>query len=70
MALKKLHWIGIIFGAIVIIVAFIFFLNKVNINIFYFMIGLGLAIGSIPFVVDVMLENKKEQEKRYETDRP
>ena len=62
MELKKMHWIGIIFGIIIIIIAFIFFLNKKDINLFFFLIGISIGVVALPFVAGLVVENKREQE--------
>lgn len=60
MTLKKMHWIGIAFSAVIVILDLIFFLN--DWNLFVFLIGLALAILIFPFVMGVVVENKREQE--------
>lgn len=60
MILKKAHWIGIIFGLIVIIVDFIFFFGE---NLFYFLIGIAMAVIAMPFVATTIFETNLEKEK-------
>ena len=57
-----MHWIGIIFGSIIIAVALIFFIFKEEFNLFAFLVGLGVASIVFPFVVQISMQNKKEQE--------
>ena len=57
-----MHWIGIIFGIILVSTALIFFLVQQNFNLFAFLIGLGVAAMVFPFVVQISMQNKKEQE--------
>ncbi len=59
MALKKTHWIGIGFGAVILIVDLIFFLNE---KIFFFLVGISIGVIVLPFVVNIAIENKKEEE--------
>jgi len=62
MKLKKINWIGIIFGAIMLLFDLIFFASSEDKNLFLFLVGLAFSILSFPFVIEVMLENKREQE--------
>ena len=57
-----MHWIGIIFGFIIVAIALVFFLVKKNFNLFAFLIGIGIAAMIFPFVVQISMQNKKEQE--------
>ncbi|MEK6818421.1 MAG: type II secretion system F family protein, partial [Nanoarchaeota archaeon] len=59
MKLKKMHWFGIISGAIAIILNFIFFYKESQ--IFMFLMGIALLILALPFVIGLSLENKAEQ---------
>lgn len=60
MRLKKTQWIGIIFGAIVILSDLVFFLGD---RIFWFLIGIGLVVLGLPFLISYMLASEKEKEK-------
>lgn len=62
MKITKTHWVGIGFGIILIASGAIFFLTSEEKNIFYFLLGLGIAVGTLPFIAHFALENKKEQE--------
>lgn len=57
-----MHWVGISFGGIIIAIAVIFFLIKPDFNIFAFLVGLGIACMIFPFVVQISMQNRKEQE--------
>jgi len=59
MRLGKKEWIGIIFGLIIIAGALIFLLND---KIFWFVIGIGIIIIVLPFIVGASLESSKEKE--------
>ncbi|MEI6732089.1 MAG: type II secretion system F family protein [archaeon] len=61
MKLKKIHWIGLVFGILMIATSAFLFLGKNN-NLMYFMSGLAVTIIVIPFVMDTILANKNEQE--------
>ncbi len=58
--LKKTHWIGIIFSVIVFAVDFIFFRGE---NLFYFLIGISVAVLALPFVIATVIETGEEKEK-------
>jgi archaeal flagellar protein FlaJ len=60
MRLKKMHWIGIIFGVLVLLIATIFFWRDKNLLLF--LIGIGLGVILLPFVVDLVLSGRKEEE--------
>ncbi len=62
MRLRKMHWTGIVFGAIVVIIDLIFFLNKKDMNLFFFLLGIALGIFVLPFVVGIIIEGKREQQ--------
>lgn len=59
MKLKKMHWIGIIFGAIVIVLSGVLFYEDLNLLIF--LVGIGVASIALPFVVGIVLEGKKTE---------
>lgn len=60
MIMKKAHWIGIIFGAIVLIIDLIFFYGE---NLFYFLIGIAMTVIALPFVATTIFETNLEKEK-------
>ncbi len=57
-----MHWIGIVFGIIILILDCVFFLAPEDKNLFIFIFGISLGIIAIPFVIDLVLQNKKDQE--------
>ncbi len=59
MEIKKIHWIGIAFSVIVIIASLFFIGSK----FFFLMIGIGMIIGAVPFVLTVVNETKVDAEK-------
>jgi len=59
MELKKIHWIGMIFAFLTIFISFIF----IGTNIFFFMIGIGILIGTAPFVFSIVRETTIASEK-------
>jgi flagellar protein FlaJ len=61
MKFTKIHWIGIIFGVIIILVSSLFLL-KSNTNLFLFLSGIGLLVIVMPFIVNLTLESKNEEE--------
>lgn len=62
MKFTKTHWLGMGFGTVLIVIGVIFFLTNYEKNIFAFLLVLGFASAALPFVVDLVLQNKKEQE--------
>ncbi len=58
--LKRAHWIGIIFAIIIFVVNFIFFRGD---NLFYFLIGISVAVVALPFVIATVIETNEEKEK-------
>ncbi|MBX4211893.1 type II secretion system F family protein [Candidatus Pacearchaeota archaeon] len=60
MRLKKMHWVGIIFSVIIAGVDTLFFLG--DSNLFLFLLGIAAGIVALPFVIGLILENKREQE--------
>jgi len=60
MRLKKMHWIGIIFGLVVLIADIAAFGDKQNLLLFLAGIALGTMV--LPFIIDLILENKREQQ--------
>ena len=60
MRLHKAHWIGIIFAAVIFIVDIIFFRGE---NLFYFLVGISVAVLALPFVVGTVIETNAEKEK-------
>jgi len=59
MEFKKLHWMGIGLGLIVILVA----LSIANTELFFFVLGMGVLIGVLPFLFTILSENKIAEEK-------
>jgi flagellar protein FlaJ len=62
MRLKKLNIIGIVFGVIILLIDVIFFLNMEDKNLFLFVLGIAVGIITIPFIIQLALENKKDEE--------
>jgi len=60
MALKKIHWIGIVIGVLIILGSTIFL--KTDRNLLSFLIGISVFIAALPFVFDLILEGKSEEE--------
>lgn len=59
MNIGKKHIIGLV-AAVVILAADLLFLRTDK--IFYFILGIGLIIGSLPFLITLMSESKREKE--------
>lgn len=62
MRLKKLNIIGIAFGIIILLIDIVFFFNMEDKNLFLFVLGISLGIITVPFIIQLALENKKEEE--------
>ena len=60
MALRKANWIGIIFALIIVVVDLLLFRGE---NLFYFLIGIAVAVVSLPFVMTTVMETSQEKEK-------
>jgi flagellar protein FlaJ len=58
--LKRAHWIGIIFSILILIVDIGFFRGE---NLFYFLIGIAVAVVALPFVLATVFETTQEKEK-------
>jgi archaeal flagellar protein FlaJ len=63
MRLKKMHWFGIIAASFLIVIDLFAFLNKEDLNLFIFLIGIASGILFLPFVIGIILENKKDDER-------
>jgi archaeal flagellar protein FlaJ len=61
MKIKKIHILGIIAALVTILVSLVF-LND-NKDLFYFILGIGVIIGVLPFIVTLVIESEKEKEK-------
>ncbi len=59
MRIRKMHWIGGIFGLLIVIVDISFFLGD---KLFIFLLGIGFTAVLLPILVGLVLESKKEQE--------
>jgi len=57
--LDKKSIIGIIFGVVIVIIDFIFFMGE---KIFYFLLGISSVVLALPFVVNAALESSKQKE--------
>jgi archaeal flagellar protein FlaJ len=62
MEIKKMHWLGIVAFIILVTVDITYFLFQDNLNLFLFLLGLSIGILVFPFVVGVVLDNRKERE--------
>jgi len=60
MKITKAHWMGIIVGAFLLIIAIAFFRQN---KLLYFLIGVAVVIAALPFLMTVTGEVSKEKEK-------
>ncbi len=56
-----MHWVGIIFGILILIADFALFYYKEQ-NLFLFLAGIALGVIALPFIIGLILENKREQQ--------
>ncbi len=54
-----MHWFGILFGLLIAILDLMFFLNGEDKDLFFFLFGITLGIVALPFVIGIILENKR-----------
>lgn len=59
MEIKRIHWLGIAGGLILILISFLF----LNTNIFFLLMGIGAIIIASPFVFSVIQEGRTDVEK-------
>jgi len=63
MEIKKAHILGIVAAVLVLVGSFVaWFFFEMKSEVFYFIIGIALIIGALPFVVSVILESSREKE--------
>lgn len=62
MKLKMMHWAGIGIGFVIIAASIVFFWDQRTSDFFPFFIGVGLAISMFPFILALIIENKRQQE--------
>src|SRR3989344_1266298 len=59
MKLKKMHWLGLIAAVVIILLSAIFLRD--NQKMLYFLTGIAIGIGALPFVIGMTFENKRDQ---------
>ncbi len=59
-----MHWFGIIASLILALASFVYYLisKTKNINLLLFLLGISIVILALPFVMALILENKREDE--------
>jgi pilus assembly protein TadC len=64
MTLKKIHFIGFTFGIIILILNFIFFYgdSTQDKNLFLFIFGISATIMVLPFIIDIMVTNRRDEQ--------
>lgn len=60
MKLTKVNWVGIIGAVIILSVNVVFFRGE---PLFLFLLGIGLAVLALPFLIELMVENNLAREK-------
>ena len=61
MKLKRMHWFGIIAAGILLLINIVYYSLRGNLNLFLFLGGICLTILFMPFVIGIVLENRKEE---------
>jgi flagellar protein FlaJ len=61
MALTRMHWVGIISGAIILIINVVLFIVGRDLNLFLFLFGIIFGVVIFPFIIGLTLESKKGQ---------
>ena len=59
MEIGKIHYIGIGAGLAIILTSLLF----IGTNFFFLMIGIGILVGALPFVISSINENRVANEK-------
>jgi archaeal flagellar protein FlaJ len=59
MALKKMHWFGIVSGVVIALFDFVFFYGDER--MLFFLMGIAFGVIALPFIINLAIENKKEQ---------
>ncbi len=62
MEFKRVHWFGIIAAVILLGINIAYYFVGEDLNLFLFLIGISACVLFLPFVIGIILENKKEQE--------
>jgi flagellar protein FlaJ len=62
MKLGKIHWIGMTAGLILLLMDLLAFTGEGNRNVFMFILGLVFTVAALPFIIQIVLESKREQE--------
>lgn len=57
-----MHWFGIIASFILILIDVVYYFIRRDLNLLLFLFGISLGVLFLPFIMGVILENKKEQE--------
>ncbi len=57
-----MHWFGIIASVILIIIDIVYYSIRNDLNLFLFLLGISFTILFLPFVIGIVLENKKEDQ--------
>ena len=60
MKIRKIHLIGIIFSVLIFTVDFIFFRSE---RIFFFLVGIGIVVVTLPFLATIIIERNVQKEK-------
>jgi len=63
MKFEKMHWMGMGIGLVIALVSFFIFKQK---TMLYFMIVISLIVGSLPFLISLLLGQGRQREKEEE----
>ncbi len=56
-----MHWFGIISAVVFLIIDVVYYAIRRDLNLLLFLFGISITILFLPFVIGIVLENKKEQ---------
>ena len=62
MKLTKIHWVGMGIAAVMILLDCIFFLAVEDRNKFFFMLGLAVLVIAMPFMLDLIISGKRDEQ--------
>jgi archaeal flagellar protein FlaJ len=60
MKLKKMHWFGIVAGAVIILLAIVFFRNEGQ--MLMFIVGIAFGVVALPFVIGIATQSNRAEE--------
>jgi len=62
MKFKKMHWVGMISGILILAASIAIFFYYKDKNLLFFLAGIAIGVLILPFIIGITLEGKREQE--------